>query len=154
MRRGLGVALAAGTMLLATVVTAGAPPRWATAVLPSGHEFSLEIAADAASRERGYMFRDRVGPRDGMLFLFESTDRWPFWMKNCRVSLDILWLDDAFRVVWVAASAMLAARGIYGRPSTNAPFTTIVSASSPSPPRAPSAPRQASSYPWPSGFGA
>ena len=84
----------------------GAPPsgtpRWAVAVLPSGHEFSLEVAADAASRENGYMFRDRIGEREGMIFVFESSGRHSFWMKNCRTSLDIVWLDAAFRVVDMA----------------------------------------------------
>src|SRR5262245_17069922 len=92
-------------MLAPSLLIAAPPPRWATAVFPSGREFALEVAADAPSRERGYMFRDRVGPHDGMLFLFDDAERWPFWMKNCRVSLDILWLDEAFRVVWVAANA-------------------------------------------------
>ncbi len=81
---------------------AAVAPRWAVAVLPSGAEFSLEIAADPASRARGYMEREKVGPKDGMLFIFDEPGRHPFWMKNCRVSLDIVWLDAAMRVVDIA----------------------------------------------------
>lgn len=77
-------------------------PRWAVAALPSGDEFSLEIAADDASRVRGYMFREKVGEREGMLFIFEAAGRHSFWMKNCKVPLDIIWLDEAFRVVQIA----------------------------------------------------
>ena len=98
-------ALVALALLAGTAARAAAPavwPQWAVAVLPSGAEFSLEVAADAASREKGYMFRDRVGEREGMIFVFEEPDRHAFWMKNCRVSLDILWLDAAFRVVDIA----------------------------------------------------
>jgi uncharacterized membrane protein (UPF0127 family) len=85
---------------------AGAPApegEWAVAVFPSGTEFSLEIAADPHSRALGYMFRERVGPGEGMLFLFETADRHSIWMKNCRVSLDLIWLDADFRVVEIAA---------------------------------------------------
>lgn len=71
---------------------------WAVAVFPSGAEFNLEIAADDIQREKGYMFRERVGQREGMLFLFDSSDHHPFWMKNCRTSLDIIWLDERFQV--------------------------------------------------------
>src|SRR5262245_48631406 len=80
----------------------GGPPRWAVAVLPNGHEFALEIAADDASRARGYMGREKIGRRDGMLFIFDRDDRHSFWMKDCKTSLDIIWLDANGRVVWVA----------------------------------------------------
>ncbi len=89
-------------MILSFAVAHSAAPQWAVAVLPSGHEYSLEVAADDASRERGYMFRDRIGEREGMIFVFESMQRHSFWMKNCRVALDIVWLDAAFRVVDIA----------------------------------------------------
>jgi hypothetical protein len=78
------------------------PPRWAVAVLPSGHEFTLEVAADDSSRARGYMGRESVGPREGMLFVFEQDGRHAFWMKDCKTSLDIVWLDASLRVVWIA----------------------------------------------------
>jgi uncharacterized membrane protein (UPF0127 family) len=78
-------------------------PRWAVAVLPSGHEFALEVAADDTARQRGYMGREKIGPREGMIFMFDEDERHSFWMKNCKVALDIVWLDHNLRVVWVAA---------------------------------------------------
>ncbi len=69
------------------------------AILPSGHKVWLEIARTPNEQARGYMFRDRVGPKEGMLFLFPESDFHSFWMKNCRTALDILWLDEDFRVV-------------------------------------------------------
>lgn len=72
---------------------------WAVAIFPSGAEFSLEIAADPLSRARGYMYRESVGEREGMLFIFDEADRHGIWMMNCKVPLDIIWLDEAFRIV-------------------------------------------------------
>ena len=89
--------------LALAAVAAGPPPHWAVAVLPSGHEFSLEVAADDASRARGYMGRERVGPRDGMLFIFDDDAAHSFWMKDCKTSLDMVWLDARLRIVWIAA---------------------------------------------------
>ena len=87
---------------LALLLLAAAPsPRWATAVLEDGSEFTLEIAETDAERARGYMQRAQVGPKEGMLFVFAAPARHSFWMKNCLIPLDILWLDEAFRVVHV-----------------------------------------------------
>lgn len=82
-----------------------ATPEWAVALFPSGAEFGLEIAADDRSRALGYMFREQVGPREGMLFLFPETGYHTMWMKNCRVSLDLIWIDAAGRVVDIAHDA-------------------------------------------------
>jgi uncharacterized membrane protein (UPF0127 family) len=49
------------------------------------------------------MGRERVGAREGMLFIFEDDGRHAFWMKDCRTSLDMIWLDARLRVVWIAA---------------------------------------------------
>ncbi len=93
-------------VLLAAVPAAGSEaPEWAVAVFPSGTEFTLEIAATPRERMVGYMYREKVGKNEGMLFLFDATDRHGIWMKNCRVPLDIIWLDEQFRVLEIAENA-------------------------------------------------
>lgn len=94
------VVTVAGTLLTPRLPAA---PEWAVAVFPSGAEFTLEIAADDATRRRGYMFRERVGPAEGMLFIFDTSARHGIWMRNCKVPLDIVWLDESLRVVDIHA---------------------------------------------------
>ena len=77
-------------------------PEPPAAVFPSGAEFRLEIADDDRSRARGYMFREHVAADEGMLFVFDVPDRHTFWMRNCRVTLDIVWIDQGLRVVEIA----------------------------------------------------
>jgi len=79
--------------------------REPVAVFPSGAEFSIELAVDTETRARGYMYREKVGRREGMLFLFETTEHHSFWMKNCKVPLDIIWLDETFHVAHIAHNA-------------------------------------------------
>lgn len=93
------VVTAAALLATAGVVLAS---DWATAVLGDGTAFTLEIADTEVARARGYMEREQVGPKEGMLFVFEEPGRHSFWMKNCRISLDILWLDGSFRILEVA----------------------------------------------------
>jgi len=88
--------------LVAVRAEAPSDKSWRIIVFPSGAEFGLEIATDDASRARGYMFREQVGPEEGMLFVFAESALHSFWMKNCKVSLDIIWLDDELRVVDIA----------------------------------------------------
>ena len=87
-----------------SAVDAAPAPRWAVAVLPSGHEFALEVAADDSSRQRGYMGREKIGPREGMIFVFDDDSRHSFWMKDCKVALDMVWLAANGRVVWTAVN--------------------------------------------------
>ena len=75
--------------------------RLGQVVLPSGHVLEVEVADTPAKVQRGYMFRKRVSDREGMVFLLGSLDFHPFWMKNCRVSLDIIWLDETWKVVHI-----------------------------------------------------
>jgi len=88
---------------LAGAGCAVAAPR-PVAIFPSGAEFRLEIAADRESQRRGYMFREHVPPDEGMLFVYGESGRRPFWMKNCRVALDIIWLDESSSVVEIGHS--------------------------------------------------
>jgi uncharacterized membrane protein (UPF0127 family) len=76
--------------------------RWTVAVFPSGAQFTLELALTDQERGRGYMDREEVGEHEGMLFVFDRRGRHGMWMRNCRANLDIIWLDDRFRVVDMA----------------------------------------------------
>jgi uncharacterized membrane protein (UPF0127 family) len=90
------------TLLLWLAVGGATPAPWASAVFPDGATFGLEIAADVDTRARGYMGRAHVGRREGMLFVFEQAGIQPFWMKNCLTRLDVIWMDDRFRVLDIA----------------------------------------------------
>ena len=47
------------------------------------------------------MFRKQMDPDKGMLFIFEEARVYPFWMKNTKIPLDIIWLDDRRKIVHI-----------------------------------------------------
>jgi len=102
--RVLHLTRAAAIILAATLGLFGPAPAspvqtGPAATFPDGHSFRLEIARTPEERALGYMFREGVGPEEGMLFLFPRDDFHSFWMKNCRVSLDLVWLSEGLTVV-------------------------------------------------------
>jgi len=66
-----------------------------------GQRFDVEIADTEPARERGLMFRESMPADHGMLFLFDDNAVRTFWMKNCRMPLDILYFDEKYKLVSV-----------------------------------------------------
>jgi uncharacterized membrane protein (UPF0127 family) len=59
----------------------------------------VALATTPEEQARGLMFVDNLPADRGMLFLFGTDEARPFWMKNCLIPLDLVWLDAQFRVV-------------------------------------------------------
>jgi hypothetical protein len=70
--------------------------------LPSGKVLQVEVMVKDEDRAMGLMFRPALPEDRGMLFVFEDVAFHGIWMKNCRFPIDILWLDEARKVVHVA----------------------------------------------------
>ena len=64
----------------------------------SGRSFTLEIAADNASRGTGLAGRESVAEDGGMLFIFSDPAVRSFWMHGCLVDVDIIFLDQNGRI--------------------------------------------------------
>ena len=71
--------------------------------LPSGAEYSVELALTPDDQARGLMFRESLPERSGMLFIFPETAPHHFWMKNTMIPLDMVWMDETGTVLFVSA---------------------------------------------------
>jgi uncharacterized membrane protein (UPF0127 family) len=99
------VCAGAALALLAASVSWAASPAPTRVTFPSGVVYAVEVQQTREARERGLMFRPRLAPRTGMLFVFPAVDRHAIWMRNCLIALDLVWLDDDRRVVAIEAEA-------------------------------------------------
>jgi uncharacterized protein len=63
----------------------------------------LEVTRTAEQQSRGLMYRDRLPDDRGMLFSFDPPFAVSFWMKNCAVPLDMVFIYQK-KVVAIAAN--------------------------------------------------
>jgi len=64
-----------------------------------GNSFDLEISKTNETRAKGLMFRKKVDPDKGMIFIFRDERPQTFWMKNVPIGLDILYFDKKGQLV-------------------------------------------------------
>jgi uncharacterized membrane protein (UPF0127 family) len=69
-----------------------------------GKTFSVEIADTREKQALGLMFRDSMPADEGMIFLFPNEAPRSFWMKNCRIPLDIMYFDKELKMVSISAN--------------------------------------------------
>lgn len=53
----------------------------------------LEVVDTNEARMQGLSGRDSLAPYDGMLFVFDEPGLYPFWMKEMKFPLDIIWIN-------------------------------------------------------------
>jgi uncharacterized membrane protein (UPF0127 family) len=69
-----------------------------------GKTFSVEVADTREKQALGLMFRDSMPADAGMIFLFPNEAPRSFWMKNCRIPLDIMYFDKDLKMVSISAN--------------------------------------------------
>lgn len=57
-------------------------------------EISARLAKTSEEHKQGLSGVSSLGPNEGMLFVFETKQRPPFWMKDMLIALDFIWIVD------------------------------------------------------------
>ncbi len=68
-----------------------------------GETFQVEVADEPDEMALGLMFRTEMPADHGMIFIYPDEAQRSFWMKNTRLSLDILYFSSDLKLVdWYA----------------------------------------------------
>ncbi len=71
----------------------------------------VEVADTQEKRSKGLGSREKLASDEGMLFVFERLDKYPFWMKGLSFPLDFVWISN-FEVVDILQNVAPPAVGV------------------------------------------
>lgn len=91
----LGIALAAACLVSCRDPNAAPRPE---SVEIGGETFTLEVRRDDEGRAAGMMGWTEVPDHEGLIFVFPDAAVRRFWMKNCLIDIDVIYLDGRGRI--------------------------------------------------------
>jgi len=71
-------------------------------ILPDGFTIDVKLAVSENEKALGLMFVSELPDNKGMFFINDYDQETPFWMKNCLINLDIIFLNENLTVVDIA----------------------------------------------------
>lgn len=56
------------------------------------------------------MYREHLADDRGMLFMFSQAQPWVFWMKNTKIPLDLIWINEKKEIIHMEKRAPICTR--------------------------------------------
>ena len=65
----------------------------------NGQKLKVEVASTDAARVQGLSGRQCIGQSEAMLFIFNQSGYYQFWMKDMNFPIDIIWISSAHKAI-------------------------------------------------------
>lgn len=69
------------------------------------HQFLVELATTYRQQAIGMMGRTKLDPDKGMFFVYGNAERRGYWMKDCLIYLDIIYIKEDGRIANIIRNA-------------------------------------------------
>ena len=71
----------------------------------AGQTIKVDLALTPKTQEQGLSGRTELKENEGMLFVFNKPSQYSFWMKDMNFPIDIIWLGEDLRIVYIEKEA-------------------------------------------------
>ena len=95
----------------------------------AGVTLKVDLALTSEAQEQGLSGRSGLKEDEAMLFVFDHIDKYPFWMKDMNFPIDIIWVGEDLRVVYIKKSALPESYPETFTPNQNAKYVLEVMSS-------------------------
>ena len=86
----------------------------------------VDIANDPDEQSRGLMFRKSLEWNNGMLFVFDDEKQLSFWMKNTYIPLDMIFINNEFKIIDIKEDAQPCLEKICPKYSSKEPAKYVL----------------------------
>jgi len=66
-----------------------------------GVNVTASLSTTPDSQSKGLSIKDSLNEKEGMLFIFESPQKYSFWMKDMKFPIDIIWINSTGQIVHI-----------------------------------------------------
>jgi uncharacterized membrane protein (UPF0127 family) len=73
-----------------------------------GQTIYVSVADTESSRELGLGGRESLVADEGMLFIFPVEGNYPFWMKDMRFAIDMVWIRNDGTILYIQGGVVPA----------------------------------------------
>ena len=93
--------------------------------------YHLRVADTEAKRVQGLSGVEKLKSNGGLLMKFDTEEKWGIWMKDMKIPIDILWINDEKMIVYIVKNvAPEISTNETFRPKANARFVVELPAGS------------------------
>ena len=68
-------------------------------------KIKVEVLNTPETRAQGLSGRVNLAENNGMLFVFENPNNYPFWMKDMNFSIDMIWIGENMKITYIKKNA-------------------------------------------------
>ena len=92
----------------------------------AGITLNVEVASTPEAQAQGLSGRTGLAENKGMLFVFAEPGQYAFWMKDMNFPIDMIWINENFKVIYIQKNAEPASYPETFGPAVNAKYVLEV----------------------------